>query len=595
MQKALPAVLLGLLVVFVSSSMCWAVSIYDAQGVSDIESTNLSSYDYIQLLYRDNPGDGGGGMLRKNNSASWTTKNNGTRYIDNSGNKFERQVNDASTAINVKWFGATGDGSTDDLTALQSVVEYAGVIGGGRIYFPDGDYYLQSNTITSSSQFGLLIRYSNITLVFESTNAVLVPRHTALVKAITIAADTTGNPSSLIENITIIGGRIDGGNNKSGGTTTEYAHGIDIRHASNILIDSMTIENCRGDGIYIAYGSENIIIDNAIINCGGSSTVSGRRQGIAVLSGRNIAIRGGRITGSLIGIDIEIDSNQIGNGYDFLENVSVDGVKIADCSSEGVAYVSPLVNDMVDMHGFSVTNCQFTDISESVIEADVDSTAGTLKGVVISGNISKNSQTYNGIVIKNCQDVVIADNVMLNCVDVALQIGLGCNHVTITGGVYESTGDNALRIQESTSNSRLNFLVSGGIFKTTDESSFAAAINGAYNISLVGNHFIGEGGGLSLRGSSTSGNATRLVARVQGGLIQSTSSDTPLVLDAWCRRVMVAQAEINAASGASYSVSIDSSAQASRFILNEYVINNGTYTAASTISDGSGHATVVDF
>ena len=573
----------------------WGASIFEAEGVTDIEGSNLSSYDYVHLLYRDQPGDGGGGMLFKNNSASWTTKNNGTRYIDNNGNKFERQLNQADTAINVKWFGATGDGTTDDLSDLQSAVEYAGDIGGGRIFIPNGDYYLQSNSITGVAQLGLLIRYSNITIDFESYNAVLVPRHTALVKAITIAADISGNPSSQIENITVMGGRIDGGNHKSGGYTTEYAHGIDIRHAANIRIDGTTINHCRGDGIYIAYGSEDVIITNVIIDSGGSGTVSGRRQGIAVLSGRNIAITGGRITGSLIGIDVEIDQNQINNGYDFLENVSIDGVKIANCSSEGVAYVSPLVQDTVEMYGFTVVNCQFADISESVIEADVDTSAGTLYGVVIANNVSKNSLTYNGIVLKNSQDVAIANNVMLDCADIALQVGLGCDRINITGGVYESTGDNALRIQESTSTTRLNCTVSGGIFRTTDQGSAAGRVNGAYNITLTGNHFIGAGGGLSLRGSSTSGNMTRLVARVHGGLIQSTSSTQALTLDAWCRRVMVAQTELNTASGASYCVVIDSSSQASRFIYNEYVIGNGTYTAATAIGDGSTNTTIMDF
>ncbi len=570
-------------------------SIFEAEGVTDIEGSNLSSYDYVHLLYRDQPGDGGGGMLYKNNSASWTTKNNGTRYIDNTGNKFERQLNQADTAINVKWFGATGDGSTDDLSAMQSAVEYAGEIGGGRIFIPDGEYYLQNNSITGVLQKGLLVRYSNITLEFESLNAVLAPRHTVLTRAITIAADTSSSPSNHIENIAIIGGRIDGGNNKPGGNTTEYAHGIDIRHATNVRIDGTTIHNCRGDGIYIAYGSEDVIINNVIIDGGGSGTVSGRRQGIAVLSGRNIAITGGRVAGSIIGIDVEIDQNQINNGYDFLENVSINGVKIANCSSEGVAYVSPLVEDTVDMHGFTVVNCQFTDISESIIEADVDTSAGTLYGVVIANNISKNSQTFKGIVIKNCQDVVIADNVMLNCADIALHIALGCDRVNITGGVYESSGSNALRLQENISNSRSDFVVSNGIFKTTDQYGPAGRIDGAYNISLIGNHFIGAGGGLSLRGSTTNGNLTRLVARVQGGLIQSTTTAQALTLDAWCRRILVAQAELSAASGASYCVLIDASAQASRFVYNEYVISNGTYTAATVISDGSANATIVDF
>lgn len=42
--------------------------------------------------------------------------------------------------INVKWFGAKGDGSTDDTTAIQRGLNYINTIGGGTLYFPEGSY-----------------------------------------------------------------------------------------------------------------------------------------------------------------------------------------------------------------------------------------------------------------------------------------------------------------------------------------------------------------------------------------------------------------------------------------------------------------------
>lgn len=41
---------------------------------------------------------------------------------------------------NVMWFGATGDGATDDTTAIQNGLTYINAIGGGTLYFPEGTY-----------------------------------------------------------------------------------------------------------------------------------------------------------------------------------------------------------------------------------------------------------------------------------------------------------------------------------------------------------------------------------------------------------------------------------------------------------------------
>lgn len=53
---------------------------------------------------------------------------------------FQRVVTDA--AINVRWFGAKGDGSTDDLTAFTTILGLIGTGGFETIFIPKGDYYL---------------------------------------------------------------------------------------------------------------------------------------------------------------------------------------------------------------------------------------------------------------------------------------------------------------------------------------------------------------------------------------------------------------------------------------------------------------------
>lgn len=61
--------------------------------------------------------------------------------------------------ISVKDFGAKGDGSTDDTSAIQAAINYLNSIGGGRLYLPSGTYLS-----------GKLTVYSNIWMFGEGRN-----------------------------------------------------------------------------------------------------------------------------------------------------------------------------------------------------------------------------------------------------------------------------------------------------------------------------------------------------------------------------------------------------------------------------------------
>jgi hypothetical protein len=66
--------------------------------------------------------------------------------------------------VNIVWYGATGDGSTDDRAAIQAAIDAVESTGHeGSIYFPPPDvYYLVSSTHPVETAVGLLIENSNI-------------------------------------------------------------------------------------------------------------------------------------------------------------------------------------------------------------------------------------------------------------------------------------------------------------------------------------------------------------------------------------------------------------------------------------------------
>lgn len=96
------------------------------------------------VLYYDTINDGGGGDFFWN--ASSTAADDGGTILQVTGLATGRWFRLYSGAINVKWFGAKGNGSTDDTAALQHLFQ---VVGDNRraIYFPRGAFIVDSGAI----------------------------------------------------------------------------------------------------------------------------------------------------------------------------------------------------------------------------------------------------------------------------------------------------------------------------------------------------------------------------------------------------------------------------------------------------------------
>jgi parallel beta-helix repeat protein len=69
----------------------------------------------------------------------------------------------APSVINVKAYGAVGNGVVDDTTAIQNAINAANAVGGGCVYFPSGTYLISNS----------LIGYSNITFQGDGDSSVI--------------------------------------------------------------------------------------------------------------------------------------------------------------------------------------------------------------------------------------------------------------------------------------------------------------------------------------------------------------------------------------------------------------------------------------
>lgn len=121
----------------------------DADGnvtvnLADINDVNLNSPTSGQVLKYDGEkwinGSGGGGGTSDYTDLTNKPQINGVTL---SGNKTSGDLNlQSATIINVKDYGAVGDGVTDDSSAIQSALNV-----GGIIFFPDGDYVIETTLV----------------------------------------------------------------------------------------------------------------------------------------------------------------------------------------------------------------------------------------------------------------------------------------------------------------------------------------------------------------------------------------------------------------------------------------------------------------
>jgi hypothetical protein len=105
-------------------------------GISDASEIKVAGYHAN--------GDGGGGNFSWSQTS--TAFDDGGVTIKPTGATVGRWVRHFKGPINVRWYGAHGDGVSDDTKAIQAAINYALSIGGGSVNLPAGSYYLNSIT-----------------------------------------------------------------------------------------------------------------------------------------------------------------------------------------------------------------------------------------------------------------------------------------------------------------------------------------------------------------------------------------------------------------------------------------------------------------
>lgn len=152
---------------------------------------------YFYLRYHTTKGDGGSGLFRcvTGKKAGTFTDDTGITILPARGDGSSAFIREYNGAINIHWFGATGDGKTDDTKAIDAALAYMDTLGrdgiaindarnimlrsgGGSLYFPSGEYRYRGSGFTPIN--GKEFRFHGdgpglTTIRLESDNYFLMP------------------------------------------------------------------------------------------------------------------------------------------------------------------------------------------------------------------------------------------------------------------------------------------------------------------------------------------------------------------------------------------------------------------------------------
>jgi hypothetical protein len=237
----------------------------------------------------------------------------------------------------VRRYGATGDGISDDTRALQNALDS----GSDRVFFAKPPVKYMTDQLLLPSGTDLALEEGTIIEAnsgYGRTDAVLLMRN--------------------VDNVRISGyGAIV--QMPKAEYSGEFNHGVAVRGSANITVEGVTSRNTGGDGFYVGEGrgnrtfSQNVVLRDIVAD-------NNRRQGLSIISVKGLRVVNPRLTNTsgtrpASAIDIEPDNN----GH-FLEDIVIDNPYSADNQGNGYnSYLNALPGP-VDKH-VSITINDATD------------------------------------------------------------------------------------------------------------------------------------------------------------------------------------------------------------------------------------------
>lgn len=451
-------------------------------------------------------GDGGGGVFYYHPSST-EPDNNGTVIAPSDG--IGRWKRPDSKTLNVKWFGARGDDSSNDIVAIQSAIDAASKLENAAVYFPSGVYLISSPaTINSTPQ-------CSFSIYGDGASTSIIKQTTVNANGLDFTFNNSGVAQPFWCSIRDLGIQRVG----TGGTGIVVSYGnpaVTSNHrnpaltVSNVSVKSNSDSDAWENGVDVT-SAWNCHLEH--IFCSGSSH-SGTWSS---MTGAGLILRRYCVNSHISNCQASFFR------YGFLYDAG--GTTAADGNTEGLFF----------------TNCSFSQVVNGCyVNANGNATVPRMSGFRWTGGMTETRAQGYGFYLKNCWDfsitncfLISADNPTGSCYGVVLDgcgtpagtptwgsqpggIISGCEFYAFDEGVRTEGTNNGLQVRGNTFHGvniqvRFNSTTtesSSGPNLLTTNNPYEINANGDYNKILQGNDYNCY---ISLVGDKTIANTTDTV------------------------------------------------------------------------------------
>lgn len=366
------------------------------------------------------------------------------------------------TTLNAVDAGVVGDGTTDDATALQSV-------------------------LNSAATFGLSVTLEPLSVVLVQTT-IVVPSGTHLnLNGATIKRGATGSGGlfNLTDksNIILENGTLDG-DKASYATATEFRHNIILDNSQNITLRDLKSLRAKGDGVYVG-GTTTSCVNVNLFN---TICDANHRNGMSIVGVDGLTATGCRFT-STSGTDpqagVDVEPNRVDQ---ICTNIAFTGCTFAGNTK----------------HGFLVA----LQTGRTATQGRITLTGCSLDGNTVAGvrlTESEGFKMVGGSLSNNFQGILHDTNTMKSAKFIGVTVEKNKQHGVAVTGVYSdllvadctfdlngqtTTGD-GINIAPSATSTNLR-LVSNRSGGATQRNGLTLGAN-CSGVAAIGNQYVGNG------------------------------------------------------------------------------------------------------